>query len=54
MFSMKLHKKTNVGDITYIIDGTKQLELNWDAAGNGSWAAYDEEGNLEDEGEWIA
>jgi len=54
LIELNVNDKTNVGDVSYIIDGIKQYELNWDAAGNGNWAAYDEEGNLVDEGEWIA
>lgn len=53
LIALNVNEKTNAGDIVYEIDGTKQYELNWDTEGNGSWASYDEEGNLTDEGDWI-
>jgi hypothetical protein len=53
-YSAKLiiNEKTKAGSIVYTIDGLKQYEMSWDAAGNGTWAYYDEEGTVTDQGTW--
>lgn len=48
-----INEKTKAGKVTYTSDGLKEYEIIWDAAGNGTWATYDEEGNLDDEGSWT-
>jgi hypothetical protein len=47
-----LNKKTKAGSIVYTYDGVKEYEMTWDAAGNGTWAYYDEEGAITEQGVW--
>jgi hypothetical protein len=47
------NQKTKAGSIVITVQGVKDYEMFWDAAGNGSWVDYDEEGNAIDEGSWT-
>jgi hypothetical protein len=45
--------KTKAGSVEYQSEGTLMYEMEWDAQGNGSWAYYDTEGILVEEGQWT-
>lgn len=53
VIELTLNEKTKAGSVIYTTDGVKEYEMSWDAAGNGSWTLYDEEGNVSDSGEWT-
>jgi hypothetical protein len=48
-----INEKTKAGSVVYTIDGIKEYTMTWDANGNGSWAFYDEQGNVSAEGTWT-
>lgn len=54
LIELSVNEETNAGGIIYSLDDVKQYELNWNSNGSGSWAHYDEEGTLVEEGEWVA
>jgi hypothetical protein len=45
---------TRAGSVTYYFDGVKEYTLTWDDAGNGTWAYYNEEGDVTSTGTWTA
>lgn len=49
-----VNETTNAGKVEYYIGTSLMSRIVWDAAGNGTWKEYDEEGNLIDEGSWVA
>lgn len=49
-----VNETTGAGKIEYFTDDILNTRISWDAAGNGEWEEFDEEGNLTDEGTWSA
>lgn len=52
--TLVINEKTKAGSVTYKTDNVKDFEMTWDAAGNGTWIYYDEEGGIDQEGSWTA
>jgi hypothetical protein len=51
-FKLAVNEKTKAGNVVYYFDGVKQYEMSWNSDGSGTWAYYDAEGNLDEEGSW--
>ena len=49
-----VNTSTNAGSVVFFGDGVKGYQLSWDGAGNGTWAYYNEEGKIVEEGSWTA
>lgn len=52
--TFNINTKTGAGDVLYKVEGKVIYEIEWDAAGNGSYVFFDEDGEILDEGEWTA
>lgn len=45
---------TNAGSVVFYGEGVKGYELVWDGAGNGTWAYFNDEGMVVEQGTWTA
>jgi len=52
VIQLEVNQKTKAGNVVYIIEDTKQYEMQWDAQGNGSWAYFSDDGEILEEGTW--
>ncbi|RAW00540.1 hypothetical protein [Pseudochryseolinea flava] len=52
-WTVEVNTKTGAGSVVAVVDGAKMYEMTWDAAGNGTWAFY-EDGEVSDSGTWEA
>jgi hypothetical protein len=48
-----INETTGAGNVVSYEDGVKTYEMTWDAAGNGTWAYY-EDGDVVESGSWDA
>jgi hypothetical protein len=48
-----INTKTKAGSVVYTFDGVKAYSMIWESNGNGSWAFYDEQGNVSESGTWT-
>ncbi|HYC84105.1 MAG TPA: hypothetical protein VEB86_02740 [Chryseosolibacter sp.] len=51
---LTVNTKTKAGSVVYYIGDMKWYEMTWDAAGNGTWKSFDEQGNIDEQGTWTA
>ena len=47
------NESTKAGSVEFYSSDVIYYSSTWDAAGNGTWAYYDEEGNVADSGTWT-
>lgn len=50
---IKINTKTKAGSVEYKFNGLLEYKMTWDAKGNGTWAWYNEDGSIEEQGSWT-
>jgi hypothetical protein len=50
--SITINTKTKAGSVKYTYGGELAFTMTWDAAGNGQWVHYGEDGEVSESGSW--